>query len=135
MNFEIISKFWKCKILSKPKNDISIIGRLFVADFGEKAFTLFYENTTHLILTQIKGPDVGRIQKLPVNIVELRPNLFMVNWQEENKLTVTDLEDYEKGIVYANMTTPSNNFVLIKGTLREISDNKYFEMSEFIHHK
>jgi hypothetical protein len=44
----------------------------------------------------------------------------MVNWQEENKLTVTDLEDYEKGVVYANMTTPHDNFISIKGTLKVI---------------
>jgi hypothetical protein len=44
----------------------------------------------------------------------------MVNWQEENKLTVTDVEDYEKGVVIANITIPSDNFVSIKGTLREI---------------
>ncbi len=97
-----------------------IVGRLFEADFGEKAFTLFYENDRTLILTAIKGPELGRIQNLAINIVELRPNLFMVNWQEENKLTVTDIEDYEKGIVYANMTTPSDSFVTAKGTLKEI---------------
>lgn len=91
-----------------------------MADFGEKVFTLFYENTSKLILTEVKGPEAGRIQKLSVNIVELRPNLFIVNWQEESKLTVTDIEDYEKGVVYANMTTPGNNFISIKGTLREI---------------
>ncbi len=43
----------------------------------------------------------------------------MVNWQEANKLTVTDIEDYEKGVVYANMTTPKLNFISVKGTLRE----------------
>ncbi len=43
----------------------------------------------------------------------------MVNWQEENKLTVTDIEDNENGIVYDNMTTPNNNFVSAKGTLQE----------------
>jgi hypothetical protein len=110
----------KGDFLNNPNNNLSIIGRLFEADFGEKAFTLFYENASKLILTEVKGLDVGRIQKLTVNIVELRSNLFMVNWQEENKLTVTDLEDYEKGVVYANMTTPSDNFISIKGTLREI---------------
>jgi hypothetical protein len=102
------------------KEEFSIVGHTFVADFGEKVFTLFYENENRLILTAIKGPEAGRIQKLTVNILELRPKLFMVNWQEENKLTVTDIEDYEKGVVYANMTTPSDNFVLIKGTLKEI---------------
>ena len=81
---------------------------------------MFYENARKLILTEVKGTEVGRIQKLSVNIVELRPNLFIVNWQEENKLTDTDLEDYEKGVVYANMTTPNDNFVSIKGTLIEI---------------
>jgi MoaF-like len=97
----------------------TIIGRLFEADFGEKAFTLFYESSNKLILTEVKGSNVGSVQNLSVTIVELRPNLFMVNWQEANKLTVTDIEDYEKGVVYANMTTPNDNFITIKGILRE----------------
>jgi hypothetical protein len=97
----------------------TIIGRLFEADFGEKAYTLFYESSKKLILTEIKGPNLGKIQHLSVTIVELRPNIYMVNWQEANKLTVTDIEDYEKGVVYANMTTPNDNFISVKGTLRE----------------
>ena len=44
----------------------------------------------------------------------------MVNWQEENNLTVTDIEDYENGVVYANMTKPKDNFISIQGTLKEI---------------
>jgi len=100
-------------------NKLLLIGRLFEADFGEKAFTLFYENNHTLILTAVKGPEAGKIQRLNVNIVELRPNLFMVNWQEANKLTVTDIEDYEKGIVYANMTTQTNKFITVKGNLKE----------------
>ncbi len=104
----------------KNTNEFGIIGRLFEADFGEKIFTLFYESGDTLILTAIKGPEAGRIQKLHVSIVELRPNLYMVNWQEANTLTVTDIEDYEKGVVYANMTTPSSNFLTAKGTLREL---------------
>ncbi len=103
-------------------NPISIVGRRFKADFGEKAFTLFYEAYDTLALTAVKGPDTGRLQKLHVTITELRPNLFMVNWQEENKLAVTDIEDYENGVVYANMTTPSDNFVTAKGTLQEIKE-------------
>ena len=106
--------------MSYENKKLAIIGRLFEADFGEKAFTLQYKDPNTLTLTAIKGPDVGRIQNLQVTIVELRPNLFMVNWQEANKLTVTDIEDYENGVVYANMTTPNDNFVTAKGTLKEI---------------
>ncbi len=106
--------------MSGKTKKFSIFGRLFEADFGEKSFTLLYENDRTLILTAIKGPEKGTVQRLNVSNVELRPNLFMVNWQETNKLTVTDIEDYEKGIVYANMTTPNDNFVTAKGTLKEI---------------
>ena len=60
---------------------------------------------------------------MSVNIVELRPNLFMANWQVETKLTNTDIEDYEEGVVYANMTTPKDNFISAKGTLKEVKAN------------
>lgn len=99
----------------KTNDNFTLIDHLFKADFGEKAFTLYYENNNSLILTAVKGPEAGQIQRLQVNIVELRPKLFMVNWQEANKLTVTDIEDYEKGVVYANISTPSDNFVTAKG--------------------
>lgn len=101
--------------------DFHLVGRLFKADFGEKAFTLLYKSNDTLVLTAIKGPNKGTIQRLRVTVTELRSGLFMVNWQEANKLTVTDIEDYQNGVVYANMTTPSDNFVTAKGTLQEIS--------------
>ncbi len=100
------------------EQDFSLAGQTFIADFGEKAFTLHYESLNRLILTEIKGPTVGRRQTLAVKIVELRPRLFIVNWQEDTKLSVTDIEDYQNGVVYANMTTPDDNFVQLKGTLK-----------------
>jgi hypothetical protein len=103
-------------------DNFTLIGHLFKADFGEKAFTLYYENNDTLVLTAVKGPEAGRIQRLQVSIVELRPKLFMVNWQEANKLTVTEIEDYDNNVVYANMTTPSDNFVPAKGKLIEIKE-------------
>ena len=47
----------------------------------------------------------------------------MANWQVETKLTNTDIEDYEEGVVYANMTTPKDNFISAKGTLKEVKAN------------
>jgi hypothetical protein len=96
-----------------------LVGKTFIADFGEKIFELYYKNQGTLLLTELKGPSAGRKQVLAVKIVELRPKLFIVNWQESNKLTVTDIEDYEQGIVYANLTTPKDTFENLKGALRE----------------
>jgi hypothetical protein len=111
--------FWKCSNL-QATSGFSLVGPTFQADFGEKTFNLKYERMDRLILTEVKGPTVGRRQVLMVKIVELRPRLFMVNWQEANKLSVTDIEDYENGVVYANLTTPSNSFIQLKGSLKEI---------------
>ncbi len=102
-------------------SDFSLVGPTFQADFGEKTFNLQYESMDRLVLTEVKGPTVGRRQVLTVKIEELRPKLFMVNWQEENKLTVTDIEDYEIGVVHANLTTPNDNFIHLKGTLKQVN--------------
>ena len=72
------------------------------------------------MLTEVRGPTVGRKQVLTVKLVELRPKLFMVTWQEANKLSVTDIEDYEKGIVYANITSPKNVFETLTGRLTAV---------------
>ncbi len=93
---------------------------MFEAELGEKTFHLFYKNQDTLILTDVRGPDAGKKQTLTVKITELRSNLYMVNWQEANKTAVTDIEDYENGIIYANITTPSNKFLNIRGTLKPI---------------
>jgi hypothetical protein len=53
-------------------------------------------------------------------MVELRPKLFMVTWREDTGLTNVDIEDYQNGVVYANMTTPSGSFVSAKGTLKKL---------------
>ncbi len=106
------------------QNSFSLVGRSFEADFGEKTFHLHYESKDRLVLTEVKGPTVGRLQILTVRLVELRPGLFMVNWQEANKLAVTDIEDYANGVVYANLATPSGNFLHFKGTLKEL-DSKF----------
>ncbi len=97
--------------------NFSLLNKRIIADFGAKTFELYYQNQQTLILTELKGPSPGRKQTLNVKVVELRSKLFMVNWQESNKLTVTDIEDYEQGIVYANLTTTNDNFENLKGTL------------------
>lgn len=106
--------------MQQASDSFILVGPTFQADFGEKIFNLNYESMDKLILTEVKGPTVGRHQILRVEVTELRPKLFMVNWQEANNLTVIDIEDYEKGVVYANLTTPSLNFAHLKGTLRKI---------------
>ncbi len=102
----------------------SIFGKVFEAIFKDKTFRLFYEDkgegNATLKLTEIRGPNPGDTLLLSVKIVELRPKLFMVTWQEPNEETVTEIEDYENGILYANITSPKRRFFTLKADLRDI---------------
>jgi len=107
------------------KQNWSIFGSVFEATFADKTFDLVYkdegEGNATLTLTEIRGPHAGNKLLLPVKIVELRPKLFMVTWQEPNKETVTEIEDYENGFLYANITSPKDRFFTLKAELKPVS--------------
>ena len=73
-----------------------------------------------MTLAEIRGPNAGNTLLLPVEIVELRPKLFMVTWQEPNLETVTEIGDYENGFLYANITSPKEKFFTLKADLRKV---------------
>ncbi len=103
----------------------SIFGSVFEAIFDDKTFHLCYkdegEGDATLTLTEIRDPNAGNKLLLPAKIIELRPRLFMVTWQEPNKETVTEIEDYENGFLYANITSPKDKFFTLKAKLKMIS--------------
>jgi hypothetical protein len=105
--------------------EFTLFGPIFEANFTDKTFHLYYEDTGNgngnLTLTEIRGPNEGNKTVFPVKIVELRPRLYMITWQEPDKTAVTEIEDYEKGELYANITTPKDHFFTLKASLRMIN--------------
>jgi hypothetical protein len=102
----------------------SIFVQVFEAIFSDKTFRLLYEDKgegkTILTLTETRGPEEGTKLVLAVKIVELRPKLFMVTWQEPNMESVTEIEDYENGYLYANITSPKFHFFTLKAELKVV---------------
>ncbi|MCO5946641.1 hypothetical protein NAF19_07050 [Mucilaginibacter sp. RT5R15] len=41
----------------------------------------------------------------------------MVTWQEQNGTSVSQVHDYEKGIIYSNWTSSGGEFSHAKGTI------------------
>lgn len=108
------------KNLERKTPVIPLVGHMFEADFGAMTFHLYFETDNTLILIQVRGPQVGLKQTVNIRKVEIRPNLYFVCWQEADKTSVTDLQDYENQVVYANITTPKNEFLNLKGTLKPV---------------
>lgn len=93
-----------------------IIGQKFIADFGEYKYELYFESKKVLKWKPLFGGDQN-IRTEKINLIEIRPNLLLVSWQEKDGTTVTHLEDFENNIVHSNITTTDKTFLNLKGTL------------------
>jgi hypothetical protein len=102
------------------ENKPEIIGNWFKADFGQMAFQLHFESATQMTFAQILPNQLGVPETVQTNMVEVRPNVYMVYWKEKSGITVTHVEDFQNEVVYTNITSPDNNFINLKGTLTPI---------------
>jgi predicted SnoaL-like aldol condensation-catalyzing enzyme len=113
---------------TKMENKIAVIGNTFKADFGQMAFQLHFESPTQMTFSPILPDGLGSSETVKTTMVEIRPNVYMVYWKEKSGFTITHLEDFEKGIVYTNITMTDHSFVNLKGKLtklnNKIMDNK-----------
>jgi hypothetical protein len=101
---------------------MKIIGNKFMVDFGMAKAILNFQNETTLTFTIIEkeSKPFNETETVDIKLTELRPQLFMATWKEMNRNTVTQIQDYEKGIVYSNWTTPDGEFNNRTGTISPI---------------
>lgn len=97
-----------------------IVGRVFEADFGIMAFQLNCENANTLTYSMVRGPQFGKKETVYYKNVEIRPDVYMITWQESDKTTVTYVADFRKQTVYASITTPESQSLTLKGTLKQV---------------
>lgn len=92
-------------------------GHKFIADFKKFRFEQTYTSPTSLTYTAL-NPDGSRgaSDTVSVQTQELTNSVYMVSWQESNKATVVQIQDYGRKIIYTNLTMPDGTFVRIEGT-------------------
>jgi len=101
---------------------MNIIGNKFSVDFGMAKAILTMESETSLTFTTIEknGKGVHETETVKTIMTELRPQLYMLTWKENNGNTITQIQDYENGIIYSNWTSPIGEFIHAKGTLSQV---------------
>ena len=86
----------------------------------EVAYPSFRVNVTLLSLTslqfEIKDGPFARIEMVDIQVVPLRNSLFLVSWQEKDGATVTNLQDYDRGVIHSHATLPDGTFMRMSGT-------------------
>jgi len=102
---------------------IQVVGRVFDFEMEGYTFRLDFTSESSLTYTVLRAPNPFQVdtkQTVDYHRVEIRPNVYFVYWQEPDKTTVTHYEDFEKNVVYSNITTPDHEFLTLHGTIKPI---------------
>jgi phenolic acid decarboxylase len=103
--------------------NVEVIGHKFVFDFGSQAsYELHFIDSRHLevrVVADVSYPK-NTLNRFDIEMTELGPDLYMVTWEEpQTGNTVTHVEDYAKGMAFANITDiASRQFWRLKGVIR-----------------
>nr|WP_319489271.1 hypothetical protein [uncultured Caproiciproducens sp.] len=97
------------------------VGHTYEADLGGDILVQFeYHSVNSMTIYGLKGEHKGFTETVEISVMSIRPGVFMVGWQENNQTTVTHIEDFEKGILYSNMTLPGNKSLRLQGYFKQV---------------
>jgi hypothetical protein len=65
---------------------------------------------------EIKQGPFARTEIVDIQVVPLGNSIFTVSWQEKDGATVTNVQDYDRGLIYSYATLPGGQFLRMTGT-------------------
>jgi predicted SnoaL-like aldol condensation-catalyzing enzyme len=65
----------------------------------------------------IKEGPFARVETVDIQVASLGNSLFTVSWQEKDGATVTNVQDYDRGLIHSYATLPGGQFLRMTGTL------------------
>lgn len=65
---------------------------------------------------EIKEGPFARSETVDIQVVPLGNSIFAVSWQEADGATVTNVQDYDRGVIHSFATLPSGQFLRMNGT-------------------
>jgi hypothetical protein len=96
------------------------VGHVYEANFGNWVFHLHFASETLMTITNTNGPFNGTPETVQIAVTPIRPDVFMICWQEADKTTVVHIHDYENAIAYTRVTEPNGVFIRRSGTLKQL---------------
>jgi hypothetical protein len=94
-------------------------GRKFVADFTQFRFEQFYPSASRLTWAPLNADGSrGPSQSVDVRVQPVADGVFVVTWQEANKTTIVQVQDYGKKRIYSHLTMPDGTFLQLQGSFQ-----------------
>ena len=91
------------------------VGLEMVVSYPDFRVGLTLLSTTRLKFEIAEGP-FARREDVDIHVVPLGNSLFAVSWQEQSGATVTNVQDYDRGLVHSSATLPDGRFLRMTGT-------------------
>ena len=66
---------------------------------------------------EIKDGPFARTETVDIQVVPLGNGIFAVSWQEQSGATVTNVQDYDRGLVFSFATLPDGQFLRMTGQM------------------
>lgn len=66
---------------------------------------------------EIKEGPFARTETVDIQVQSLGNSLFAVSWQEEHGATVTNVQDFDRGVIHSFATLPDGQFLRMTGRL------------------
>lgn len=66
---------------------------------------------------EIKEGPFARTETVDIQVVPLGNGIFAVSWQEQSGATVTNVQDYDRGLVFSFATLPDGRFLRMTGPM------------------
>jgi predicted SnoaL-like aldol condensation-catalyzing enzyme len=70
---------------------------------------------------EIKEGPFARTEIVDIRVVPLGNGMFVVSWQEKDGATVTNVQDYDRGLIHSYATLPDGQFLQMSGTITVVS--------------
>ncbi|EJL70155.1 MBL fold metallo-hydrolase [Chryseobacterium populi] len=100
------------------KSPYPAIGHKIKAGFGTMEFILDFKDNKIMSFIGTEGESKGIKETIQYSAVEIAENIFMVYWHEpQSGMNITHIQDYNKNIIYTNISGADGSFKHLKGTL------------------
>lgn len=96
--------------------DLFPVGQKMDVSYPAFAVSLTLHSAERMTFEIKEGP-FARVETVDITVVSLGNSIFAVSWQEQDGATVTNVQDYDKGVIHSFATLPDGKFLRMTGTV------------------
>ena len=96
------------------------VGETWLFDIGVATIEHRFVGAGSLHYHIASGARAGTKETVAAEVHLIRPDVFLVSWQEPDGVTVVHVEDYADNTFHSHATLADGSFMKVRGTMRRI---------------